>query len=78
MLKKINDSIIENHVNLFRRKNLQPEDRIEYFISEKKDPRRVKAHINSKFFKQLRFLLGKFFFQKKSNLMYNVFAVMLN
>jgi hypothetical protein len=43
----------------FRRKNLRPEDKIEYFISEKKDNKRVKAHVNARFFKQLRFLLGK-------------------
>lgn len=41
-----------------RRKNLRPEDKIEYFISEKKDTKRVKAHVNSQFFKQLKFLLG--------------------
>ncbi|CRK91108.1 CLUMA_CG004796, isoform A [Clunio marinus] len=41
-----------------RRKNLRPEDKIEYFISEKKDSKRVKAHVNSVFFKQLKFLLG--------------------
>ncbi|CAG9803715.1 unnamed protein product [Chironomus riparius] len=41
-----------------RRKNLRPEDRIEYFINEKKDTKRVKAHVNSKFFSQLKFLLG--------------------
>lgn len=43
----------------FRKRNLAPEDQIEYFISEKKDTKRVKAHINSQFFKQLRFLLGE-------------------
>lgn len=47
-------------VLLFRKKNLRPEDKIEYFISEKKDTKRVKAHVNSQFFKQLRFLLGEY------------------
>lgn len=44
----------------FRRKNLRPEDKIEYFISEKKDTKRAKAHVNAVFFKQLKFLLGEF------------------
>ena len=47
-------------VLLHRKKNLRPEDKIEYFISEKKDNKRVKAHVNSQFFKQLKFLLGEY------------------
>lgn len=38
---------------------MRPEDKIEYFINEKKNDKRVKAHVNSQFFKQLKFLLGE-------------------
>uniref|UniRef100_A0A336M910 CSON012308 protein n=1 Tax=Culicoides sonorensis TaxID=179676 RepID=A0A336M910_CULSO len=35
-----------------------PEDQIQYCITEKKDKRQQKAHVNAEFFKQLRLLLG--------------------
>lgn len=35
------------------------EDKIQYTISEKKDKKSSKAHVNSVFFKQLRQLLRK-------------------
>lgn len=53
-------TFINNASHFFcRKKNLSPEDKIEYFISEKKDTNRVKAHVNAQFFKQLKFLLGE-------------------
>lgn len=39
-------------------RKLRPEDQIQYFITEKKDNRKVKAHVNAVFFRQLRELLG--------------------
>lgn len=36
----------------------RPEDEIQYFISDKKEKRSPKAHVNAVFFKQLRALLG--------------------
>lgn len=57
--KIVINQLISDSSLTFRRKNLRPEDKIEYFINEKKDNKRVKAHINSHFFKQLKFLLGK-------------------
>lgn len=36
----------------------QPEDQIQYCITEKKDKRPQRAHVNAEFFKQLKFLLG--------------------
>uniref|UniRef100_U5EW09 Putative peroxisomal long-chain acyl-coa transporter abc superfamily n=1 Tax=Corethrella appendiculata TaxID=1370023 RepID=U5EW09_9DIPT len=41
-----------------RKQNQRPEDKIQYFIKEKKDKRTQKAHVNKLFFKQLRVLLG--------------------
>jgi hypothetical protein len=52
--------ILQLTCNCCRRKNLSPEDKIEYFISEKKDTKRVKAHINAQFFSQLKFLIGEY------------------
>lgn len=39
---------------------LRPEDQIQYTISEKKDKRIPKAHVNAIFFRQLRDLLRKY------------------
>ncbi|XP_063704708.1 ATP-binding cassette sub-family D member 3 [Culicoides brevitarsis] len=35
-----------------------PEDQIQYCITEKKDKKTIKAHVNAEFFRQLRLLLG--------------------
>lgn len=43
--------------SIFDRKPL-PEDQIQYCITEKKDKRQQKAHVNAEFFRQLRLLLG--------------------
>lgn len=80
---------IESHhqlslLNFFRRRKGRPEDQIQYFITDKKDPRQVKAHVNGVFFKQLKYLLGErknthkvplsvtFFFEKYKLKLYNV------
>lgn len=35
-----------------------PEDQIQYCITEKKDKKQPKAHVNAEFFRQLKLLLG--------------------
>lgn len=46
-------------IQLFIFRKQRPEDEIQYFISDKKEKRTTKAHVNSLFFKQLRALLSK-------------------
>lgn len=48
-----------NFVLNFYRKPI-PEEQIQYCISEKKDKRAAKAHVNAEFFRQLRVLLSKY------------------
>lgn len=43
----------------FRFRKLRPEDQIQYMITEKKDKRAAKAHVNAVFFRQLKELLRK-------------------
>lgn len=43
---------------------LRPEDLIQYTITDKKDKRAPKAHVNAIFFRQLRELLRKYIHQQ--------------
>lgn len=53
-------SEFQNEMYDFFSRKLRPEDQIQYTITEKKDKRVTKAHVNAVFFRQLRELLRKF------------------
>lgn len=51
---------------------LRPEDLIQYTITDKKDKRAPKAHVNAIFFRQLRELLRKYIHQQNIAIITNV------
>lgn len=60
--KKHQKNIFYNNIDFLIYRKLRPEDLIQYTITEKKDKRVAKAHVNSVFFRQLRELLRKSFY----------------
>lgn len=73
-----NNIIIPKSISILHRK-LRPEDLIQYAITEKKDKRVAKAHVNAVFFRQLRELLGNFNFESLEHLIdENAFKIKLS